>query len=60
MDRIEATDVTGELPIVQELMKEALILLDRSEAPGEIGAYLDLALCKLQDFMAGLQMPLAS
>lgn len=30
-------------------MEAALDLLDQTDAPGEIGAYLDLCICRLRD-----------
>lgn len=30
-------------------LRTALELLDRAEAPGQIGAHVDLAICQLQD-----------
>jgi hypothetical protein len=32
-------------------MKEALEALDSADAPAEIGAHLDLAVCRLEDFL---------
>lgn len=33
-------------------MEQALDLLDQCDAPGEIGANLDLAICRLKDALA--------
>ena len=32
-------------------MKAALVSLDEAKAPAEIGAHLDLAICRLEDFL---------
>lgn len=37
----------GDLSQALALMTEALAILDRLEAPGEIGSTLDLAICRL-------------
>ena len=34
-------------------MREALRMLDESDAPPEIGGYLDLALCRLEEALHG-------
>ena len=36
------------------LMEEALSLLDDSDTPGEIGADLDLAICRLRKLLADI------
>jgi hypothetical protein len=36
-------------PEALRLMTEALALLDEAEAPADIGAHLDLAICRLQE-----------
>lgn len=37
-----------------EHLRAALAILDSTRAPAQIGAYVDLALCHLQDLNAGL------
>ena len=37
------------------LMEEALELIDRFETPVEIGAHLDLAICRLRDLLADFE-----
>lgn len=34
------------------LMRQALSVLDKTEAPPDIGAHLDLAICRLEDAVA--------
>lgn len=35
------------------LMNEALALIDANDGPHDVGAYLDHAICKLRDWIAG-------
>lgn len=35
------------------LMEEALQILDDVDAPGEIGAYVDLAICRMRELVVG-------
>lgn len=37
-------------------MQAALDLLDKTDAPAEIGAYLDLSICRLRDAMPHLNL----
>lgn len=37
------------------LLKRGLELLDGSDAPGDIGAHLDLAICRLNEYLKAMQ-----
>ena len=43
----EASDVRRKLEEAQSLMMRALALLDEANAPGHVGAHLDMAICSL-------------
>ena len=44
-------DRQRELAEAMDLMCKALELLDLHNAPGEIGAHLDLAICRLREYL---------
>ena len=45
--------MSGSWHNAQMLMREALAILDRTNAPADVGAHLDLALARLTDAIEG-------
>ena len=43
---------------VQHMMEAALELLDAGDYPADIGAHLDLAICRFRDYVECVQTPL--
>lgn len=49
------TSACAEQPTLmqaRDLLRSALELIDQGRAPGEIGAYVDLAICRLDEAIA--------
>ena len=49
--QIQTSDEGSAAARVLALLEEALEVLDSSDAPAEIGAHVDLAACRLRDFV---------
>ena len=59
----QGTSTAIEEPLLAEAaahLKTALGMLDKANAPGHIGAYVDLAICELQKVLPSRKRPVHS
>lgn len=55
-NQLQGSSKALDRPLLSEAaihLKEALSLLDESDAPGHVGAYVDLAICELEKVLQG-------
>lgn len=50
-EQLSSSENGPSLAEAAALMKTALVLLDEAEAPPDIGAHLDLAICRLDEIL---------
>jgi hypothetical protein len=53
MDLLDASEAALRWKEALDRVREALAILDESNAPPEIGGHLDLAVCRLDDVLHG-------
>lgn len=49
-----SSDVRSNLKLALQHLRSALQILDEADAPGQIGAHLDLAVHQLDDFLSNV------
>jgi hypothetical protein len=52
----KSADLDESLTKALEMMRAALELLDRANGPADVGAHLDLAVCRLEERLAAYQI----